>query len=161
VEAAFNSPYITGLFLVGTAALLFIAEMVGKRSRTLAFLKWQDALWIGLLQAVAIFPGISRSGSTIAGGQLRNFQRPSAARFSFLMSIPIMLAAGIVSLKDLFQVPGFFSFLPLVLIGFITSGVVGYLSIHFLLRFLNKRSLLIFSLYCLLLGIFTILKGNA
>jgi len=158
IEAAFNSPLITGLFLFGTAAILVLAEFIGKRSRTLPFLKWQDALWIGLAQAVAIFPGISRSGATISGGLLRNLQRPAAARFSFLMSIPIMLAAGIVSLKDLSQVPNIITFLPILFIGFLTAALVGYVAIHWLLQFITKRSLYFFALYCAALGLITIMK---
>ncbi len=88
VEAAFQSPVATALFLLGTAAILFISEWIGKRTRPLESLTWKDALWIGCAQAISIFPGISRSGSTIAGGLLRNIERKSAARFSFLMSIP-------------------------------------------------------------------------
>jgi undecaprenyl-diphosphatase len=156
VEAAFNSPSMTGIFLFVTAALLILAEWFGKRSRTLAFIKWPDALLIGIAQIIAIFPGVSRSGSTISGGMLRNLQRPAAARFSFLMSIPLMLAASLLSLKDLFNIPDLSSFLPMLLAGFVAAVIVGYITIHFMLRFLNKRSLKIFAAYCAALGLVTL-----
>jgi undecaprenyl-diphosphatase len=148
VEAAFNSPTTTALFLFVTAAFLLIAEWVGKRQRNLTQLNWVDALWIGLFQAVSIFPGISRSGSTMTGGMTRQLDRPSAARFSFLMSVPVMLGAGAVSVKDLLQVPNLSSFLPVMAIGFVTSGVVGFFSIRWLLGFIQKRSLISFAIYC-------------
>lgn len=160
VEAAFNSPRMTAWFLVGTAALLLLAEFFSRRSRKLDDLKWFDALWIGLFQAVSIFPGISRSGSTITGGMTRHLDRPSAARFSFLMSIPVMIAAGLVSALDLLEVPNLGAFLPKIMLGFVAAAVVGYLSIHWLLSFLNKRSLVWFAGYCVLLAAIVLLVSG-
>lgn len=149
VEAAFNSPMITAMFLLLTAALLILSEWMGKRSRSLETITWLDALIIGLFQAIAIFPGISRSGSTISGGILRKFDRASAARFSFLMSIPIFVAAGLLGVKDMLDVPDLASFLPVMLVGFVTAGIVGYLSIHWLLGYIKRHSFFGFSLYCI------------
>jgi undecaprenyl-diphosphatase len=159
VEAAFKDSTSTAIFLFGTAALLILAETLGKRSRALVELKWFDALWVGFFQAVSIFPGISRSGSTIAGGMIRNLDRQSAARFSFLMSIPVMLGAGLVSITDVLKVPDLAGFLPVLGVGFIAALLVGYLSIHWLLNFLNKRSLFIFAAYCILLGAVVLISG--
>jgi len=86
-----------------------------------------DAIIVGLFQALSIFPGISRSGATITGGLLRNFKREDAARVSFLMAIPIMLAAGLLAMLDLTSIPAIASFLPVLIIGFIISAIVGYL----------------------------------
>lgn len=152
VEKAFDSPTATATFLLLTAGLLILGEIAGKRVRGLKEIKWLDAVVIGLFQAFALFPGISRSGSTIAGGMLRNLDRESAARFSFLMSIPVMLAAGILSVIDLIQLPGFVSQIPMLISGTITSALVGYISIRWLLSYLNKNSLFIFAGYCLLLS---------
>ncbi len=146
-----------GFFLLVTAALLTVGEYFGKRTRSLEQITWLDALVIGLFQAISIFPGISRSGSTISGGMLKSLDRPSAARFSFLMSIPIMLAAGVLALKDLTQVSGFASQVPTLLIGFITAAVVGYFAIRWLLGYLSHRSLYVFAIYCLIVGSLTIL----
>jgi undecaprenyl-diphosphatase len=87
-EQAFSNPRAAAFFLLGTSLLLIIGEAVGKRSRSLKEITWFDALWVGLFQVLALFPGISRSGSTIAGGLTRGIDRKSSARFSFLMAIP-------------------------------------------------------------------------
>lgn len=159
VEAVFNDPNATAYFLFGTAALLVLAETLGKRTRSMKDMKWFDALWIGLFQAVSIFPGVSRSGSTIVGGMTRDMDRPSAARFSFLMSIPVMLGAGLVSTLDVLKMPDLGSFLPIILVGTVAALLVGYLSIHWLLSFLNKRSFYIFAIYCTLLGAVVLITG--
>ena len=148
VEAAFHSVQATALFLLVTAVLLLIAEKVGKKNRTLDALTWKDALWIGVAQAISLFPGISRSGSTITGGMTRHLDRPSAARFSFLMMIPVMLAAGVLSVLDLVDMPNFTSYLPAIAAGFAAAAVVGYLAIRWLLGFLTRRPLYVFSIYC-------------
>jgi undecaprenyl-diphosphatase len=152
VEAAFNSPVAVGVLLFGTSILLLAGELIGKRERNLTTITWLDALLIGFGQAVSIFPGISRSGSTISVGLMRGLRRQDSARFSFLMSIPIMLAAGLYSLLDLKDVTGLSAFLPVVLIGVVVAAVVGYLSIRWLLNFLNSRSLSVFAIYCAVLG---------
>ncbi len=157
VEKAFASPLATAFFLLGTSALLYGAERLGRIERNLDSVGWKDAVWIGFFQALAIFPGISRSGATIAGGMLRRLERPSAARFSFLMSIPIMLAAGVISVIDLLRMPGAASQALAFIPGFIASAVTGYYSIRWLLAFLARRRLWIFSLYCALLALATFL----
>lgn len=157
VEAAFNSPTATGIFLLVTAVFLIAADLFGKGKRDLTGINWLDALIMGLFQAVAIFPGVSRSGSTITGGMLRGLDRPSAARFSFIMSIPIMLAAGLLSLSDLSGMTSLSSFLPSLLVGLIAAAVFGFLSIKWLLNFLRTRRLIGFAVYCALLGILTII----
>jgi undecaprenyl-diphosphatase len=157
VEQAFSSTLLVGVFLLVTAALLTVGEYFGKRTRSLEQITWLDALVIGLFQAISIFPGVSRSGSTISGGMLRSIDRPSAARFSFFMSIPVLLAAGVLALKDLTQVSGFASQIPTLLIGFITAAVVGYLAIRWLLGYLSHRSLYVFAIYCLIVGLLTII----
>ncbi len=157
VEALFSDPAATAVFLIGTAVLLVIAEVVGKRNREIESMNWKDALWIGAAQILSLLPGISRSGSTMTGGMTRNLTRPAAARFSFLMSIPIMLAAGLVSVLDLLELPNLSSVLPAVAAGFIAAALVGYFAIKWLLHFLGKRPLYIFSAYCVLLAAVTLL----
>jgi undecaprenyl-diphosphatase len=152
VEAAFQSPQVTALFLFVTAALLLLAERLGRRTRPFDSLTWKDALWIGAFQAVSIFPGISRSGSTMAGGMTRHLDRRAAGRVSFLMAVPVMLAAGAVSIPDLLAVPDLGQFLPVMATGFLTAAVVGYLSISWLLSFITKHSFKVFAIYCAVLG---------
>jgi undecaprenyl-diphosphatase len=157
VEMAFHNPISTSIFLFCTAAILLGADHIGRGDRRIEEVTWMDAIWIGFTQALAIFPGISRSGATISGGMVRNLGRKAAARFSFLMSVPIMLAAGFLSVTKLFLMADISDFLPILLIGFITSAIVGYLAIHWLLNFLTRHSLKTFAFYCVGLGIITII----
>jgi len=152
IAAAFNSPRATSLFLIGTAALLIISEKFGKRDRDLEDMGTIDAIWIGLFQALSVFPGISRSGSTITGGMTRHFDRKTAGQFAFLMSIPIMLAAGSLEAFDLLSMEGLARFLPVLLAGFAAAAVSGFLAIRWLLRYISQHSLLPFAVYCVLLG---------
>jgi len=152
-EEAFSNPKWAAFFLLGTALLLVIAEQFSKHFRVLENITWMDSLSIGIFQILSLFPGVSRSGATITGGMIRKFERQAAARFSFLMSIPIMLAAGILAISDLFQNPHLLTNLPTYLAGFFTAALVGYVSIRWLLRYLSNRSLYIFAVYCTLLGL--------
>jgi undecaprenyl-diphosphatase len=130
-----------------------VGENGGKRNRGLEKASWQDAVWIGLFQVLALFPGISRSGATITAGMLRDFDRTTSARYSFLISIPLMLAAGVDGLMNFISLPDTSGSLPQFLAGSITAAIVGYLSIKWLLKFLNQRSLYTFALYCLLFAV--------
>lgn len=156
VESAFHSVQITAVFLLVTALLLSVSERLSNQTNKMENLSAIDAFIIGCFQILAIFPGLSRSGSTIAGGILRNLKREEAAKFSFLMSIPVMLGAGVMSINDLLDVPNLSEFLPVLLVGFITSGVIGFISIHWLLKFLNKNKLGLFSVYCVVVSIVTL-----
>ena len=156
IENAFNSPLFTAFFLLVTAILLILAERAGRRVFSMEEIGWKDALWIGFFQALAVFPGVSRSGATIAGGVVRNQQRPSAARFAFLMSIPIMLAAGLLASLNLVRTPHLVSMLPVFIPGFITAAVVGYIAIAWLLSYLTRHPLYIFAIYCILVSLITI-----
>lgn len=154
VESMMGDPLLwAGIRLLFTAALLTFVEFYDKKSRTLESATWQDALSVGLFQILAIFPGASRSGSTIAGGMVRGFDRPSAARFAFLMSAPILLAAGLFEMVHTIEMEGTREFLPYLMTGFFTAGFVGWLSIKWLLAFLVRNSLYIFAVYCLIAGI--------
>ncbi|MCB0120328.1 MAG: undecaprenyl-diphosphate phosphatase, partial [Anaerolineales bacterium] len=114
---------------------------------------WQDALFVGFFQVLAIFPGASRSGSTMAGAMFRGFDRPSAARFAFLMSGPILLAAGLYETLQAILMPNTTEFLPILIVGFVTSAIVGWLAIRWLMAYLRKNSLYIFAVYCFVAGI--------
>lgn len=153
VEAAFTSLTATAIFLFFTAVLLLIAERAGKRIRNINNLGWKDAIWIGLFQALAIFPGVSRSGATITGGMTRDLERTDSARVSFLMSIPIMLAAGLAAGVDMLKVPNIGSQMTAFIPGFITAALVGYLAIRWLLGYLTRHPLYVFSIYCALAGL--------
>ncbi len=148
VEQAFGSPPATAVFLLVTALLLFVSERLGRRTRGLATLGWGDALWIGFSQVLSLFPGISRSGATIAGGLTRDLERPAAARFSFLMSVPALLGAGVVAGLDLLAVPDLGAQLGVVAAGLLAAAISGYLCIWGLLRYLQRGRLYPFAAYC-------------
>lgn len=158
VDEIFRNPIlIAGVRLLMSATLLAIVEKIGRRERDLESATWMDALVVGLFQILAIFPGASRSGSTIAGGIVRGFDRPSAARFAFLMSAPILTAAGAYETLNVIQMPGTMDFLPYLTVGFVTAGIVGWLSIKWLLGFLQIHSLYIFAGYCAVVGFICII----
>lgn len=116
-------------------------------------MSWGQALAIGLAQALAIAPGISRSGATIAAGLLVGLDRPSAARYSFLLATPIIAAAGLLPVGRLLgTVPSPGSLLPLIL-GFLAAAGSGFLCIRFLLGFLQRRDLRPFAFYCWSIGL--------
>jgi undecaprenyl-diphosphatase len=152
-ESLFSEPGWVSVFLLMTAGLLAVAERVGSRRRELSDVVPQDALLIGLGQAAAIAPGISRSGATISVGILRGLRRQDAARFSFLLATPIILGAGLFKLVDLVRVPEPLVYVPSLVIGFATAAAVGYVCIWGLLRYLERGSLYVFSGYCALLGV--------
>ena len=156
VEEAFANPIMTAVLLFATAIMLTLAEIFTRKERKLESVSALYSLVIGFFQLLAISPGISRSGATISGGLSRGLKREAAARFAFLMSIPVMLAAGLLSVLDLVKIPDFGSFLPVLSVGFIAALVLGYLSIRWLLNFLKSRSLIPFAVYCAVVSILTI-----
>lgn len=155
-EAAFAAPVFAGGLLIITAALLVVAERFGSRTRELESMGWLDAVIVGFWQVAAMLPGISRSGATISGAVLRGFDRTSAARFSFLMSIPALLGAGLLALLDLLQAGTLASQLPSITVGFIAAAISGYLCIRWLLGYLQRHSLYVFAAYCAAVSVLTV-----
>ena len=153
VEALFKQPMLeASIRLFSAAILLTLAELLTKKNRALPSMTWLDALIIGLFQIIAVFPGASRSGTTISGGMFRGFDRPAAARFAFLMSVPVMLAAGGYEMLDVLKMPNLGEFLPLLAVGFVTAAIVGWFAIKWLIDYLSKRSLYVFAIYCAVVG---------
>jgi undecaprenyl-diphosphatase len=158
-ESAFSDPPLVAGFLLVTALLLFLCERAYTADRTLTDLTSRDALIIGLAQAFAIFPGISRSGSTIAAGIWRGLPRGVSARFSFLLGTPIIAGAGAKQVLDLLtgsltieqDMAG-----PMI-VGFLAAAVVGFGCIWFLLRLLQRRRLIGFAVYCAAFGALSLL----
>jgi undecaprenyl-diphosphatase len=155
VEALFKTPlFEAAIRLFAAAILLTLAETFTKKNRKLASMTWLDALIVGLMQIIAIFPGASRSGTTISGGMFRGFDRPAAARFAFLMSVPVMLAAGIYETFDhVLKILNLGSFVPFLAVGAVTAAIVGWFAIKWLLNYLNKNSLYVFAAYCAMVGV--------
>jgi undecaprenyl-diphosphatase len=158
VEALFRYPLLeAAIRFFAAAILLSLAERLARKNRQLNSMTWLDALIVGLFQVIAIFPGASRSGTTISGGMFRGFDRPAAARFAFLMSVPVMLAAGAYEILDVLQVPNLGDFLAVLAVGFISAGLVGWLAIRWLISYLGRGSLYVFAAYCALAGTTTLL----
>jgi undecaprenyl-diphosphatase len=154
MDKLFSDPIFTAAIrLLISAVLLGVVEYFGRHDRKLESASWLDAIVIGFFQILAIFPGASRSGSSIAGGILRGFDRPSAARMAFLMSVPILTAAGVYESLKVFQTPGAVEFLPYLVVGFITAGVAGWFALMWLMRFLRNHSIYLFAGYCGIVGL--------
>jgi undecaprenyl-diphosphatase len=157
IEAAFHGDAdlsrlaIAGFLVIG-AAVLFVADRVGTRQRELSAIGTGPALAIGLSQAAALLPGISRSGATIATGLAFGLTRETAARFSFLLATPITLGAGLYGSRHLLTASHTSTEWVAIGVGFVAAAVSGALAIGFLLRWLRTRSVAIFCLERLVLA---------
>lgn len=159
IEQRLGQWYMIAGALVVFGLVMLLAERLGRKQRGIEQMGYVDYITIGCAQAVALFPGVSRSGITISAGMFRNLTREAAARFSFLLSTPIILGAGLKKLMSLAEtgfVPG--EALPMAL-GFIAAAVSGYLAIHFLITYLRTRTLTVFVIYrfafaAVLVGVF-------
>lgn len=155
-EALFNNYAAVGFFLLITGVLLWISErMKGGGDKQVKDMTFKNALAIGIFQAFAIAPGISRSGSTIAAGLLSGLERELAARYSFLLAIPVIAGAALVQVKDIGA--GLEANTAALLAGFLAALIVGFLSIKLLLKLIKERSLMIFAYYCWIIGAATLI----
>jgi undecaprenyl-diphosphatase len=138
---------------IGMSLLLGLSEQLGKRKRNFDALSIQDGVWMGLAQALALIPGVSRSGSTLTAGLFAGLERATAARFSFLLGIPAITLAGLVEFKDVLeQGLGSAQFVPLI-VGVISAAVFSYAAIAWLLRYLQTKNTWIFVWYRLAFGV--------
>lgn len=149
METVFRSAFLVAITLILGSILFLLAERYAKQN---ADLTTKKGFLIGLFQTLALVPGVSRSGSTISGGLLLGLSREQAARFSFLLSFPIILGSGLKKLIDLRHEQSADIFNLPLLLAFITAFIVGLLCIHFLLRYLKNHSLNIFVIYRLALA---------
>ena len=158
---------IMAIIIAVLGALLGLADRLATHARTMTQMTWRDSIVIGLAQALAVFPGVSRSGSTITAGLGLGLERPAAARFSFLLSAPIIAGAGLKSLFEIYQGArtGAIASADLLLfpIGFIAAAVSGYLCIKYLLQYLQSHSTFAFVIYrwalALLVIIVAVVRG--
>jgi undecaprenyl-diphosphatase len=154
-----RSLFSIGVVSVLMALLLALAEQLGRRHRLLADVRFRDGLLVGLAQALALIPGVSRSGSTLTASLFDGWRRADAARFSFLLGIPAITLAGLVELKDAFSEPVSGGVVPL-LVGIVAAAVVSWLAIAWLLKFLQNHSTWWFVGYRLFFGMFLILSAG-
>ncbi len=156
IEALFGAPQAAAGFLLVTALLLTFSERFGSQGRALESLTWRDAILIGLAQALAIAPGISRSGATIAVGLLLGFRRNDAARFSFLLAIPIVGGGGAYQILKLLITPSPIVSLSTMGLGLLAAAFTGYAAVTSLLAFVRQRGLYPFAIYCATVGLVTL-----
>ena len=164
VEAAFDSGEYLGIAFLITAAFLFLSERLSKRTRKVKkeySMNWVDALVIGIFQAIALTPGISRSGSTLSAALFRKLDREFAARFIFLLAIPAILGALVLELAHLFRggINQQIDVIPYI-VGTVTSAVVGIISVKLMLVIVRKRALWGFAIYVAVLGVLVLLEDQ-
>ena len=157
VQALSNNMVFIGAALVVTGFLLFACDLVRKGKKTERTATIADVLVVGLGQAIATMPGISRSGMTIATGCFMGFERKFAVRFSFLLSIPAVLGANILSLKDALDAGIIWAEVPMSVVGVVTAAVVGYACIRLLRLVAEKGRFGAFAYYCWAVGLLTLL----
>jgi undecaprenyl-diphosphatase len=162
---ACNSP-IRSLTVIGWACivmsvLLAIAEKQGRRDRTIEKLTLWDGIWVGIAQAFALIPGVSRSGSTLTAGLFLGMERETAARFSFLLGLPAIILAGAVEIHTLMQAGLSAAGWLTLLVGLTCASLSAFLAIWGLLHYLEKRSTWIFVFYRLIMGVFLIVAATA
>jgi len=153
VEDKLRSPWVVVITLTVVALLFFVVEAFSKQIKDWVQLSKKQSLLVGLAQAIALIPGVSRSGITIIAGLGLGLKRQSAAEFSFLISLPVILGAAVYKLLFWTSSINMRSELPSFVIGFIVSALIGFVAIKFFLVYLNKHSLKVFAWYRLLLAV--------
>jgi undecaprenyl-diphosphatase len=159
IETSFRSPALVACMLILVALVMWMAERVSRYTKPLSQISLGDALTVGVLQAFAVIPGVSRSGITISGGLFRNLTREAAARFSFLLSTPIIAGAALLKLHHVMKEglpPGMATGFA---VGMIVSAIVGYATIAWFIRYLGTKTLKVFIVYRIILGIAILLLG--
>ena len=163
LEQVFSNPILVSCMLLLTGFILFFSDRLARGHKTAKNATVTDALLVGCAQAVAIIPGISRSGATISAGMLRGFDRNFAVRFSFLMSLPAVLGATLLELKDAATAPDFAEqvvpLLPVYLVGVVVSAVVGYFAIRLVKSLADKGKFGSFAYYCWAVGAVSLIAG--
>ena len=153
-ETVFRAPLLIATMLIVMGFLLYAADRWGSKKRSMQTVTFPVSLWIGICQVAAIIPGVSRSGVTMTAGLSSGLTRESAARFSFLLSTPIILGAAMVKLPHLLSDPSVIT--VDFIVGVVVSCVTGFVSIGFLLRYVQTRSFMPFVIYRFLLGLLVI-----
>ena len=148
-ETVFRAPIITAIALIVMGALLWFVDARCTQRRDRGTMRWRDALLVGCAQILALVPGVSRSGATITAGRALGFDRSSAAVFSFLMSMPIILAAAVLKVPDAVRETGF---TPSLLVGVGTAAASSWIAIAVLLRYVSRRGYAVFAVYRFGLG---------
>ncbi len=154
IENTFRGTAFIGFFLIVTGLILYYSERHSSGNITVSNMSFTQSVIIGICQGLAVLPGISRSGATIASGLCLGLEREYAARYSFLLSIPAVLGAGLIQIKDITTID---APLTVLLAGFVSSIIFGYLAIKLLMKMIKGWSLDIFAYYCWIVGALTLI----
>lgn len=159
IEQLMGSSLFIGVALLLTGSLLFVSDKLAVGKKTERNMRVGDAVLIGVTQAVATIPGLSRSGATITAGLATGLNRETAVNFSFMMSIPAVLGANIVSLVSAISTGIEWSYMPVYLLGFVIAAVVGYFAIRLVKMLVDKNKFGKFAYYCWAVGLITIIAS--
>jgi undecaprenyl-diphosphatase len=162
-SALFALPLFAAMFLIGNGLMLYTAErLIRRRPQQAVFsyariarMSWLDALKVGFMQCLALFPGFSRTGASLVGGLLAGLSHEDAMRFAFLLATPIIFAAALLKIPELTLSGQNVSITPFI-IGAVTAGVGAYFSVRFLTKYFETKTLVPFAWYCVLFGAFAV-----
>ncbi len=162
LQSFFSSPSIVAVFLIANGGMLFLGEILRKKKSfgnlsdtesKIAKTSWAQAFGVGASQAIALFPGFSRTGATLVGGLIVGLSHEDAVKYSFLLATPIIAAAAILKLPELLTVSSENVLLGQTLVGALGAGVSAYFAVKFLTKFLKKNTLTPFAIYCVVFGL--------
>ena len=159
IETSFRAPALVASMLILVAIVMWLAERMSRFQKPLSDITLGDAMTVGVLQAFAVIPGVSRSGITISGGLFRNFTREAAARFSFLLSTPIIAGAALLKFHHILKEGLPSGMAAGFAVGMVVSAIVGYATIAWFIRYLKTKTLTVFVVYRILLGVVILLLG--
>lgn len=153
IETVLRSPLVIATTAIVFGLALWWADVTGRRERGEETIDWRAAVFVGLAQAIALIPGVSRSGITITAGLMLGLTREAAARFSFLLSVPTLIAANVLMARDVVREPQSIDW-AMLLLGAVVAGVSAYYCIAFFIRLLSRTGMLPYVIYRVLLGLF-------
>ena len=152
-ESLYSSMLAIGCGLIFTGAILIIAERIGKGDKAVEEMKFRSAIFVGIMQSIAIMPGVSRSGSTLFGGLLTGQERVFAVKFAFLISIPAILGSFVLEVPSAISAGVTIEQMIPILVGMVVAAVSGYAAIKFMIKIVTKQKLIYFSLYTFVVGL--------
>ncbi len=152
IEKISQSGGFLGIAFLCTAVLMYFSQKVPSKLKNIETMTYTDAAVVGVMQGIAVMPGISRSGSTTSAGLIMGIEKEAAMRFAFLMSIPVIMGSAVLGVKDIVTQPQTIAWGPIIA-GMISAGLSGYFAVRFMLNFFKKRSLNVFSIYIAILGV--------
>jgi undecaprenyl-diphosphatase len=152
IESSLRTPFIVAFNLIFFGLIMMIADRLSKKIKNFKDLKIKDSILIGLAQAIALMPGVSRSGITMTAGLFRNFKREAVAEFSFLLATPAIAGAGLLSFLKIIKNGNFSDHIAIYILGFLAALISSYLAIAWLLKYVQKHSLSLFAYYRFILA---------